>query len=112
ERRRERALAHMALQLSLDEVRFGQMDRSRGPLEGGAAQQLACGVLAHGERGRVKLGRVAGAVRPWRQRLAAHLHSSAPLRHTYTKAISSRTMKTIVSASAKVPKARSSIAIG
>src|SRR4051812_7382469 len=46
------------------------------------------------------------------ERLAAYLHSSAPLRHTYTKATNSSTMKTIVSISTKLPAARSTTAIG
>src|SRR5947199_255318 len=44
--------------------------------------------------------------------LALHFHSSAPLRHTYTKAIISSTTNTIVSISANVPNARSWTAIG
>ena len=45
-------------------------------------------------------------------RLTLHLHSSAPRRHTYTNATNSSSMKTTDSASAKLPYARSSTAIG
>ena len=78
-----------------------------------AAQQLGCAVLADRKRARLEGARApVAAVGVWWKRLAAYLHSSAPLRHTYTKATNSSTTKTIVSIRAKVPNARSSIAIG
>src|SRR5207244_1851500 len=72
---------------------------TRRALDVPAAQHLARVQLAHAQRCGIDA-------------LALYFHSSAPRRQTYRNATSSSTMNTIVSASAKLPKARSSIAIG
>src|SRR5439155_18897056 len=88
ERRRDDPLLDVLLELLALEV---------------AAQHVAGPELADAE----VVGRGRG-----RHFAADYLHSSAPLRHTYTKATSSRAMNTIVSVIAKVPKARSWTATG
>src|SRR3954469_7031043 len=68
--------------------------------------EVALQGVARAEAARAEIGRVAG------DRLADYLQLSAPRRHTYTKAMASSPMNTIVSVIAKVPNARSSTAIG
>ena len=98
----------------------GKIALARGPaaaLSSVVGEQALLDVLL--ERLALQLAAQHLARRSWRDaelprrgRLARYLHSSAPLRHTYTKATVSRTMKTIVSTSAKVPNASSWIATG
>src|SRR4051794_34097948 len=87
ERRGEDALLDVALQLGALEV---------------ALERVAGADAPRSEVGEVGAGRVA----------ADYLQLSAPRRHTYTNAMASRTMKTIVSDSANVPNDRSCTAIG
>ena len=81
-----------------------------GALEVSTAQHLARVQPAHAQI--LGVPGTPGGRRPAADGLALHLHSSAPLRHTYTKATNSSRMNTIVSTSAKLPYARSSTAIG
>ena len=59
-----------------------------------------------------QLTRAGLAGRAGAERLSLYLHSSAPRRQTYTNAIMSSAMKTIVSTSANVPNAFSWMATG
>ena len=86
ERGGEDRLAHVALEVLALEL---------------AAQQLLRRQLTPAE-----LGRVPGAL------AADYLHSSAPLRQTYTNATRSSAMKTTVSIRANEPNARSWTATG
>ena len=87
---------HVALELRALQVR-GLV----GALELAAAQQLL-GVQLAARAGAWPVPDVANRRRR-AQPLAFYFHSSAPRRHTYTKATNSSTMNTIVSASAKLP---------
>ena len=89
ERRREHALLDVLLEVGALEV---------------AAEHVARAQLAGAEVARGPPRRELA--------LADYLHSSAPRRQTYTKATNSSAMKTMVSTSAKVPKARSWTATG
>src|SRR4051794_8758136 len=112
------------------------LDRAAREAEGGGEQRVAARPVQRAVEGRgedplldiavevgalqVALERVAGADAPRAEvrevgarRVAAdYLQLSAPRRHTYTNAMASRTMKTIVSDIAKVPNDRSCTAIG
>src|SRR4051794_2117448 len=70
------------------------------------ALQVAAEHVAGLQLAGAELVRAAGGL------AADYLHSSAPRRHTYTKAIMSRAMKTMVSVMANVPKDLSCTAIG
>src|SRR4051794_8282392 len=91
ERRGQHALLDVAVEVGALEV---------------ALQRVAGAQAAGAEVGRASkltgVGRLA----------ADYLQLSAPLRHTYTNAMASRTMKTIVSVIANVPNDRSCTAIG
>ena len=87
ERRRDNTFFDVAFELLALEV-----GRLVGAFQLGAAQQLVGVQLAHPQLRRVDAALPSA--------LPFHFHSSAPRRHTYTKATNSSTMKTIVSTSA------------